>query len=71
MNKIRKELTKGWLLWFKSSIEHIIDSMIEDMDTNYEEDSPERIANYVNERVEEELGKLERGIKRTYEKEIE
>jgi hypothetical protein len=57
---IRKEFIKSWLLWFKNSVIHIIDRLIEDMDT---EDTPERIANYIVERIEQELGTLERGLK--------
>jgi hypothetical protein len=37
--------------------------MIEDLEINYEGDTSERIANYIVERMEQELGTLERGLK--------
>jgi hypothetical protein len=63
VTEIGKVFVIGWLRWFERSIEHIIDGLIEDLEKNYEDDTPERIANYIIERIEEELGKLERGIK--------
>lgn len=63
MTEIRKAIVISWLEWFKRSIEQIIDGLIEDLEKNYEDGEPERIANYVVERIEQELGTIERGIK--------
>jgi hypothetical protein len=61
----RKELIKNWLFWFEKSVEQTVNNMMEDLEENYEDDEPERIMNYINERVEQELGTLENGIKGT------
>jgi len=58
-----KEMAVGWLKWLKESIDNMIDLRIANVEVNYESDI-DWLIHYVQESIELDLGKFERGTKR-------
>jgi hypothetical protein len=63
----KKEIAISWLKWLKESIDNTIDLRIANIEVNYESDI-DWLIHYLQESIELDLGKFERGLKREVSK---
>jgi len=62
----KRELLISWLRWFETNINVTIETLIEE--TKEDEINPEWIAHHLEENILQDLGTLERGLKKDIEK---